>query len=111
MTLSTLFTPLFFAQQQQPADGGGFLFIITMVLFMAGFWFLLVAPQRKKQKLHQQMLSELKIGDEIVTVGGIYGTVTNIKEDRFTVRIAEGTKVELAKGFVQTRVPGRDSGA
>lgn len=63
-------------------------------------WFLLIAPQRKKQKAHQQMITALTTGDSIVTTGGIHGVITNVKEDRFVVRIAENTKIEVGKGFV-----------
>jgi preprotein translocase subunit YajC len=70
-------------------------------LFFAAMWFLLIAPQRKKQKAHQQMIKSLTTGDEVLTSGGIYGTVTNVKDDRLVVRIAEGTKVEIARSFVQ----------
>ncbi len=67
-------------------------------------WFLIIAPQRKRQKAHDKMLSELKSGDEIVTTGGIFGTITNVKDDRFIVKIADGTKVELGKSFVSSKV-------
>jgi preprotein translocase subunit YajC len=69
-------------------------------LIAGGFYFLFIAPQRKKQKAHEKMLSELQSGDEILTTGGIYGVVTNVKDDRFIVRISDTTKVEIAKGFV-----------
>jgi preprotein translocase subunit YajC len=75
-----------------------------MVLMFAAMYFLLIAPQRKKQKEHEKMLKELQTGDEIVTTGGIYGQITNVKEDRFVVRIADNTKIEVGKGFVQTVV-------
>jgi len=71
-------------------------------LLVAGFYFLFIAPQRKKQKEHEKMLSALQSGDEIVTTGGIFGTITNVKDDRFVVRIADNTKIEIGKGFVQT---------
>lgn len=74
------------------------------ILLMAGFYFLFIAPQRKKQKEHEKMLAALQSGDEIVTTGGIFGTITNVKDDRFVVRIADNTKIELGKGFVQTVV-------
>ena len=74
------------------------------VLLVVGFYFLFIAPQRKKQKAHEKMLSELQSGDEIITNGGIFGTITNVKDDRFVVRIADNTKIELGKGFVQTVV-------
>lgn len=50
------------------------------------------------------MLSELKSGDVIVTNGGLHGTITNVKDDRFVVRIADNTKVELGKSFVSSKV-------
>jgi preprotein translocase subunit YajC len=77
---------------------------LPMVLLMAGFYFLFIAPQRKKQKAHEKMLAALQSGDEIITNGGIFGVITNVKDDRFVVRIADNTKIELGKGFVQTVV-------
>lgn len=85
-----------------PAGGlGGFLPILIM---FAAMYFLLIAPQRKKQKAHQKMVTELQSGAEVVTSGGIYGTVTNVKEDRFVVRIAENTKIEVTKGSIASVV-------
>lgn len=72
------------------------------LLLMAAMWFLMIAPQRKKQKEHAKMLSALKSGDEVLTAGGIYGTIVSVKEDRLVVRLGDSTKVELAKGFVQS---------
>ena len=66
----------------------------------AAMWFLIIAPQRKKQKQHAKMLTELESGDEIVTAGGIFGVITSKKDDRFIVRIADNVKVEIAKSFV-----------
>jgi preprotein translocase subunit YajC len=76
--------------------------ILPMVLLFAAMYFLMIAPQRKKQKAHEQMLKSLESGDEIVTTGGIYGVITNVKEDRFVVRVADNTKIEVGKSFVQT---------
>ncbi len=72
------------------------------LLLMAAMWFLMIAPQRKKQKEHAKMLAALKSGDEVLTAGGIYGTIVSVKEDRLVVRLGDSTKVELAKGFVQS---------
>ena len=74
----------------------------------AAMYFLMIAPQRKKQKEHDAMLKALKSGDEIVTTGGIYGTITNVKDDRFVVRVSDTTKVEVGKGFVSTVVKRAD---
>ena len=101
ITEISIFFPL-----AQGASGGGGLggFPWPIILLFVGMWFLIIAPQRKRQKAHDKMLSELQTGDEIVTSGGVYGTITNVKEDRFVVRIADNTKIELGKGFVANKV-------
>ncbi|HEY5228091.1 MAG TPA: preprotein translocase subunit YajC [Opitutaceae bacterium] len=91
------------AQTAAPAAGGGgfstqFLF---MLLMLGGMYFLFIAPQRKKQKETEKMLKALQTGDEIVTTGGIYGVITNVKDDRFVIRVSENTKIEVAKAFIQ----------
>jgi preprotein translocase subunit YajC len=90
------------AAAPQPGPGSMLSGVLPMVLLFAAMYFLMIAPQRKKQKAHEKMLKELGTGDEIVTTGGIYGTITNVKDDRFVVRIAEATKIEIGKGFVQS---------
>ena len=88
-----------------PAPGqGGFppIMIIGYLLLFAAMYFFMIAPQRKKQKEHEKLLKSLQSGDEIVTTGGIFGTITNVKEDRFVVRIADNTKIEIGKAFVTT---------
>lgn len=91
------------AQAEGGGPGGGFIIIFYVLLF-AGLWFLLLAPQRKKQKAHEKLLSELGTGDRIITSGGIYGEITNVKADRFILRIADNTKVELSKSAVQNKI-------
>lgn len=66
------------------------------------FYFLFIAPQHKKQKALEKMLAELQSGDEVITTGGIFGVITNVKDDRFVVRIADDTKIEVSKGFIQS---------
>ncbi len=94
----------FFAQTPAPAQSGGIpgVMIIGYVLLFAAMYFFMIAPQRKKQKEHEKMLAALQSGDEIMTSGGIFGVITNVKDDRFVVRIADNTKIEVGKGFVQT---------
>jgi preprotein translocase subunit YajC len=91
----------------QSASAGGMqqlMGFLPMILIFAAMYFLMIAPQRKKQKEHQKMIASLDTGDEILTVGGIYGEITNKKEDRYVVRIADNTKVELGKAFIQSVV-------
>jgi preprotein translocase subunit YajC len=101
------------AQASAPAaPGAGGQSMMTSLIFFglmfAAMYFLLIAPQRKKQKEHEKMLASLGTGDEIVTAGGIFGVITNVRDDRFVVRIADDTKVEIGKGFVQTVVKKAD---
>ncbi|RRJ96065.1 preprotein translocase subunit YajC [Opitutaceae bacterium TAV4] len=86
------------------SPGGSPLGLLFPILLLVAMWFLVFAPQRKKQKQHQKMLSELGTGDEVITSGGIYGEITHKKDDRFTIRIADNVKVEVSKGFIQAVV-------
>jgi preprotein translocase subunit YajC len=87
-----------------PADGAPaphplvsfFPFIILIVMF----YFLLIRPQQKRAKEHKALIDSLKSGDKILTSGGIYGVVTNVKDKVVTVRIAENVKIELDKASV-----------
>ncbi len=101
--MTSLSDSLLVVAQTAPAGspaGAGTMNLVFIGFMFAAMWFLIIAPQRKKQKQHAKMLSELDTGDEVVTAGGIYGEITNKKEDRFVVRIADGVKVEIAKSFV-----------
>ena len=104
--MSSLLSALeFLAQTPAPSQGqapSAWVQILPMVLLFGAMYFFMIAPQRKKQKEHEKMLAALQSGDEIVTTGGIFGTITNVKEDRFVVRVADNTKIEVGKGFVQT---------
>jgi preprotein translocase subunit YajC len=96
-----------------PAAPGGLQMLAQLaplILMFAAMYFLLIAPQRKKQKEHEKMLTQLQPGDEVVTAGGIYGTITSVKDDRFVIRIGENNaKVEVGKGFISTVVKKADA--
>lgn len=77
--------------------------LMPFILLMVGFWFLLIQPQRKKQKEHQRMLTELKVGDAVVTAGGICGVITQVKKDRFQIKVDDSTRMEVIKSSVQSR--------
>jgi preprotein translocase subunit YajC len=96
-----------FLAQVQPAPSGpsALLQFAPLILMFGAMYFLLIAPQRKKQKEHEKMMSALQAGDEIITTGGIYGTITSVKDDRFIVRVGDNNqKLEIAKGFVHSAV-------
>lgn len=108
MTLTTD-SFLFVAQAAGAGPNAGVMNLVFIGLMFAAMWFLIIAPQRKKQKEHAKLISELDTGDEIITAGGIYGEITNKKDDRFVVRIADGVKIEIGKSYVLDVV--RKSGA
>lgn len=92
----------FLAQQAAPGGGNALFQFLPLALLMGAMYFFMIAPQRKKQKEHEKLLASLSSGDEVVTSGGIYGTITNVKDDRFVVRIADNTKIEIAKSHIST---------
>lgn len=73
---------------------------IPILLIFVIFYFLLIRPQQKKQKQHQDMVAAVRKGDRIVTNGGIYGTVADVKEHIIVLRIAENVKIELIKSAI-----------
>jgi preprotein translocase subunit YajC len=79
---------------------------VPLVLIFAVFYFLIVRPQSKKMKDHQAMVNNLKIGNKVVTSGGIIGVVKEIdqKENQIEVEIAEGVKIKILKNFVSELV-------
>ena len=101
MTLPINFS---FVLAQGTAPGGELTKFLPIILLFAGMWFLLIAPQRKRQKEHDKMVSELKKGDKVVTSGGLFGTIAHVKKDRLVVEIAANTKVELGKQFISSKI-------
>jgi preprotein translocase subunit YajC len=77
------------------SSGPGFLFIIVIGFLL--IWLIVVRPQKKRQNQQREMLNELNVGDEVLTAGGIYGTVSALDEDEVTVEIAPNTEVRVAR--------------
>lgn len=94
------------------AGGGGDIFtslLLPMVLIFAVFYFLLIRPQQKKVKAHQQMIGNLRRGDKVLTGGGLYGTVTKVlNEQEAMVEIAEGVRVKVSRGTISAVLTQRD---
>jgi preprotein translocase subunit YajC len=78
------------------ASGGSGFFLLIIIAF-AFLWFVLVRPQKRRQVAQQQMLDQLKAGDEVVTAGGIYGEITSLDEEDAMVQIAPGLEVRIAR--------------
>ena len=91
-----------------PNPIGGFLPLILIVVIA---YLLILRPQMKKQKAQQRMIDELEKGDEIVTSGGIHGSIANIKDDTIVLKVAENMKIEVTRTAVSRNKSGekRDS--
>jgi len=76
--------------------------LLPLILIFFVFYFLMIMPQRKKMKEHQNMVNNLKIGNKVITNGGIIGNVTEVltKENQVEVEIADGVKVKILKNYV-----------
>ena len=84
----------------QQTAGGGWSMWIMLILIMVVMWFFMIRPQRKQQKELQKFRDGLKKGDKIVTVGGIYGTVAEIKEKVLIIEVDNNVKIKVDKNSV-----------
>lgn len=77
--------------------------LFPLAIFVLIFYFFIIRPQRKRQKQHENLISGIGRGDQIVTIGGFFGTVREVRDDTFLVELAEGVKVRILKSAVQTK--------
>jgi len=87
------------------ADSGGLMSFLPLILMFAVLYFIMIRPQMKRQKETKAMLEALAVGDEVMTVGGIMGKVTAMKEAVVTVEISAGTEVQMQKAAITTVLP------
>jgi len=83
--------------------GSGF-FLVLLAMF-AFLYFLLIRPQRAKQRKHAEILAALKPGDEVLTAGGIYGEVVQLDEERVMLEIDEDVRIAVARRSITSVVP------
>ncbi len=87
---------LMFFQGGLGALGG----LLPMLLIIAVFYMLLIRPQQKRQRQLQETISQLKVGDRIVTTGGVIGTITTVRDTSFLIRSADKSILEIARSAV-----------
>jgi preprotein translocase subunit YajC len=81
-------------------QGSGLGGMVPFILIIVVIYFFMIRPQSKKAKQHQQLLSALKKGDKVVTIGGIHGTVVEVREKTFLVKVSPNTDIEFIKSSV-----------
>jgi preprotein translocase subunit YajC len=93
---------LAYAMGTQPGGGGGsqWMSFLPIILIFAIFYFLLIRPQQKRAKDHRALLSSLKVGDQVLTSGGIYGRVTGLRDDVITLEISDKVRVKVGRGHI-----------
>lgn len=96
-----MITPAF-AQSAAPAGSGDMLIqLVPFILIFVIMWFLIIRPQQKRVKTHQEMIKNVRRGDTIVTTGGLVGKVSKVVDDNeLEVEIADGVKVRLVRSMV-----------
>ena len=95
------FIPLLQATQGQ---GGGFMTIVMFVLIFVIFYIFIIRPQSKKQKETERMINAIKKGDKVITIGGLHGEVTAVREKTFVIKVEDGSKLEFSRSAISTVV-------
>lgn len=107
MNLLDLLIPAAHAQTATGAapQGGGFGIFLMLPIFLALMYFMTIRPQMKRQKEHKALLDNLSKGDEVLTNGGIAGTVTGIGDNFISVEVAAGVELRVQKGAIANVLP------
>jgi preprotein translocase subunit YajC len=106
MNLIDLVIPSAYAQAAGTAPaGGGFGMLLFPVILIAVMYFMMIRPQMKRAKEHKGMLDKLAKGDEVITSGGIAGTVTDIGDNFVTIEVADNVRLRVQKGAVGNVLP------
>ena len=107
--LDLVIAPAYAQAAGQPAPGGlfggGLSGLMLPVLLIGVMYFFMIRPQMKRQKEHRAMLDKLAKGDEVLTNGGIAGTVTDIGENFITVEVADNVRMRFQKGAIANVLP------
>ena len=97
------FIPFLQAAGQNVAGSAGLLgTAVPMILIIVIFYFFLIRPQNKKQKETEKMLSALKKGDKVITIGGIHGVISSVKEKTVIIKVDDNTKLEFNRSAVSS---------
>jgi preprotein translocase subunit YajC len=97
-------TTLLLAQSSSGQQSGGALALLLPLVLMGGvFYFFLIRPQRAQRQRQQQLLHALEVGDEVLTIGGMYGTIT-ANDDTVTVEVAPGTRIRMLRRAISQRL-------
>lgn len=80
-----------------------FLMLGFLVLMFAFFYFLIIRPQRKRQQEHQATLATLKVGERVITIGGVYGEIESLRDDSLVLKVESGAAIRFSRQAVAYR--------
>ena len=103
--MSLFETTVFAADAGAPGGDAGLINIIMLGGFVLIFYFLLIRPQNKRRKEHQELVSSLNKGDEVVTAGGVVGTITKVEDDFVKVQVSDAVEMRIQKSAVGATLP------
>ena len=85
---------------QQAASGGSFVPLVAIGLIFVIFYVFIIGPQKKEQKKTQEMIAGVQKGDKIVTIGGIHGVITSVKENSIILKVDDNCKIEINRSAI-----------
>jgi preprotein translocase subunit YajC len=78
--------------------------LLALLITFGLMWVLLILPQQRRMKAHQAVVASLQVGDEVVTAGGVYGTITSVDEETLAVEVAPGVVLRVLRSAVSQRI-------
>ncbi|MEL6870370.1 MAG: preprotein translocase subunit YajC [Pseudomonadota bacterium] len=93
------------AQGAPPAQQSPLGFFVPMIILFVAFWFLLIRPQQKRQKKHREMIDAVKVGDEVLTAGGLLGIIKDTSEQFVTVEFADNVVLKVQRHTITAVLP------
>ena len=94
----------------QQSAAGGYSQILFLLVIVAVFYLMLIRPQQRKAKQHQELVKSVGAGDRIVTIGGIHGTIESMDEDTIRLEVAPGTVITMARAAIARSLVDADAG-
>ncbi len=89
-----------FAMAAAPDGGGGWIQFVPFVLVIGIFYFIILMPMQRKQKKVQEFQQALKVGDRVITTGGIYGQITRVTDEAVQLQIADKVRIDIARAAI-----------
>ena len=96
----TMFASAVFAMATPPDGGGGWFQFVPFILVIGIFYFIILLPMQRKQKKVQEFQRALKVGDRVITTGGIYGEITKVSDESVQLQIADKVRINIARAAV-----------